>query len=410
MAIIVQKYGGSSVADVEKIRNVARRAIKAKEKGNDVVVVVSAMGKTTDGLIALARQVTDHPDVRELDVLLSTGELVSCTLLAIALKSMGHDAISLSGAQAGILTDSAYSKARIIDIEAERIIKEIKSGKIVVVAGFQGITSEMDVTTLGRGGSDTTAVALAIGVKADICETYTDVDGVYTADPRVVPEAQKLKVVGYEEMLELAGSGAKVLHLRSVELGEIYNMPILVASSFTDAPGTVIRGGADMEARNKVRGIAHDLNVAKVTILGVPDKPGIATKLFEALANNNISVDTIVQNASVERLTDLTFTVAKTDLDEAMRVTEPVVKSIKAKGCVSDSKLGKVSIVGTGMQNTPGYAAKMFRALFEAGINIELITTSEIRITCIIHEDKVKEAVRALHKAFELDKGEDVIK
>ena len=410
MAIIVQKYGGSSVADVEKIRNVARRAIKSKEKGNDVVVVVSAMGKTTDGLIALARQVTDHPDVRELDVLLSTGELVSCTLLAIALKSMGHDAISLSGAQAGIKTDSVYSKARIIDIEAKRILKEIKEGKIVVVAGFQGITSEMDVTTLGRGGSDTTAVALAIGVKADICETYTDVDGVYTADPRIVPEARKLKVVGYEEMLELAGSGAKVLHLRSVELGEIYGMPILVASSFTDAPGTVIKGGADMEIRNKVRGIAHDLNVAKVTILGVPDKPGIATKLFEALAKANISVDTIVQNASVERLTDLTFTVAKTDLDEAMRVAEPVVKSIKAKGCVSDSKLGKVSIIGTGMQNTPGYAAKMFRALFEASINIELITTSEIRITCIIHEDKVKEAVRALHKAFELDKGEDVIK
>jgi aspartate kinase len=410
MAIIVQKYGGSSVADVEKIRNVARRAIKSKEKGNNVIVVVSAMGKTTDGLIALARQVTDHPDVRELDVLLSTGELVSCTLLAIALKSMGHDAISLSGAQAGIQTDSVYSKARIIDVEAKRILKEIKAGKIVVVAGFQGVTSEMDVTTLGRGGSDTTAVALAIGVKADICETYTDVDGVYTADPRIVPEARKLKEVGYEEMLELAGSGAKVLHLRSVELGEIYNMPILVASSFTDAPGTVIKGGADMEVRNKVRGIAHDLNVAKVTILGVPDKPGIATKLFEALAKANISVDTIVQNASVERLTDLTFTVAKTDLDEAMRVAEPVVKSIKAKGCVSDSKLGKVSIIGTGMQNTPGYAAKMFRALFEAGINIELITTSEIRITCIIHEDKVKEAVRALHKAFELDKGEDVIK
>jgi aspartate kinase len=409
MAIIVQKYGGSSVADVDKIKNVARRVIKSKEKGNNVVVVVSAMGKTTDGLIALARQVTDHPDVRELDVLLSTGELVSCTLLAIALKSMGHDAVSLSGAQAGIQTDSVYSKARITNIEAKRILKEIKAGKIVVVAGFQGITSEDDVTTLGRGGSDTTAVALAIGVKADICETYTDVDGVYTADPRIVPEARKLKVVGYEEMLELAGSGAKVLHLRSVELGEIYNMPILVASSFTDAPGTVIKGGSDMEVRNKVRGIAHDLNVAKVTILGVPDKPGIATKLFEALAKANISVDTIVQNASVERITDLTFTVARTDLDEAMRVAEPVVKSIKAKGCVSDSKLGKVSIIGTGMQNTPGYAAKMFKALFEAGINIELITTSEIRITCIIHEDKVKEAVRALHKAFELDKGEDVV-
>jgi aspartate kinase len=409
MAIIVQKYGGSSVADVDKIRNVARRAIKAKEKGNDIVVVVSAMGKTTDGLIALARQVTDHPDARELDVLLSTGELVSSTLLAMTLKSMGHDAISLSGAQAGIMTDAVYTKARIVDIEVKRMKKELKANKIIIVAGFQGITSEDDVTTLGRGGSDTTAVALAIALKADICETYTDVDGVYTADPRIVPEARKLKTIGYEEMLELAGSGAKVLHLRSVELGEIYNMPILVASSFTEAPGTIIKRGSEMEVRNKVRGIAHDINVAKVTILGVPDKPGIATKLFEALAKANISVDTIVQNASVERITDLTFTVARTDLDEAMRVVEPTVKAIKAKGCVSDSKLGKVSIVGTGMQNAPGYAAKMFKALFDAGINIELITTSEIRITCIIHEDKVKDAVRALHKAFELDKGEDVV-
>jgi len=410
MPIIVQKYGGSSVADVEKIRNVARRAIKAKEKGNDVVVVVSAMGKTTDGLIALARQVTDHPDVREMDVLLSTGELVSCTLLAITLKSMGHDAISLSGAQAGIQTDSIHSKARITNVEAKRMLKELKAGKIVVVAGFQGITSEDDITTLGRGGSDTTAVALAIALKADVCETYTDVDGVYTADPRIVPEARKVKEIGYEEMMELASSGAKVLHLRCVELGEMYDMPILVASSFTDAPGSLIHGGMDMETRAKVRGIALDLNVAKVTILGVPDKPGIASTVFDTLASANVSVDTIVQNASVERVTDLTFTVAKSDLDEAIRVVEPVVKSIGAKGCVADAKLGKVSIIGIGMQNTPGYAARMFRALSEAGINIELITTSEIRITCIVHEDKARDAVKALHKTFELDKGEEVKK
>ena len=410
MPIIVQKYGGSSVADVEKIRNVARRAIKAKEKGNDVVVVVSAIGKTTDGLIALARQVTDHPDVREMDVLLSTGELVSCTLLAITLKSMGHDAISLSGAQAGIQTDSIHSKARITNVEAKRMLKELKAGKIVVVAGFQGITSEEDITTLGRGGSDTTAVALAIALKADVCETYTDVDGVYTADPRIVPEARKVKEIGYEEMMELANSGAKVLHLRCVELGEMYDMPILVASSFTDAPGSLIHGGMDMETRAKVRGIALDLNVAKVTILGVPDKPGIASTVFDTLASANVSVDTIVQNASVERVTDLTFTVAKSDLDEAIRVVEPVVKSIGAKGCVADAKLGKVSIIGIGMQNTPGYAARMFRALSEAGINIELITTSEIRITCIVHEDKARDAVKALHKAFELDKGEEVKK
>ena len=409
MAIIVQKYGGSSVADVDKIRNVARRAIKAKEKGNNVVVVVSAMGKTTDGLIALARQVTDHPDARELDVLLSTGELVSSTLLAMALKSMGHDAVSLSGAQAGIMTDAVYTKARIIDIEVKRMKKELKANKIVIVAGFQGITSEDDVTTLGRGGSDTTAVALAIALKADICETYTDVDGVYTADPRIVPEARKVKELGYEEMMELASSGAKVLHLRCVELGEMYDMPILVASSFTDAPGSLIHGGMEMETRAKVRGIALDQNVAKVTILGVPDKPGIASTVFDALAKANISVDTIVQNASVERITDLTFTVAKSDLDQAIRIVEPVVKSIGAKGCVADSKLGKVSIIGIGMQNTPGYAAKMFRALYDAGINIELITTSEIRITCIIHEDKAKDAVKALHRAFELDKGQDVV-
>jgi aspartate kinase len=409
MAIIVQKYGGSSVADVDKIRNVARRAIKAKEKGNNVVVVVSAMGKTTDGLIALARQVTDHPDVRELDVLLSTGELVSSTLLAMALKSMGHDAVSLSGAQAGIMTDAVYTKARIIDIEVKRMKKELKANKIIIVAGFQGITSEDDVTTLGRGGSDTTAVALAIALKADICETYTDVDGVYTADPRIVPEARKVKELGYEEMMELASSGAKVLHLRCVELGEMYDMPILVASSFTDAPGSLIHGGMEMETRAKVRGIALDQNVAKVTILGVPDKPGIASTVFDALAKANVSVDTIVQNASVERITDLTFTVAKSDLDQAIRIVEPVVKSIGAKGCVADSKLGKVSIIGIGMQNTPGYAAKMFRALYDAGINIELITTSEIRITCIIHEDKAKEAVKALHRAFELDKGQDVV-
>ena len=410
MPIIVQKYGGSSVADVEKIRNVARRAIKAKEKGNDVVVVVSAMGKTTDGLISLARQITNHPDAREMDVLLSTGELVSCTLLAITLKSMGHDAISLSGAQAGIQNDSIHSKARITGVEAKRMLKELKAGRIVVVAGFQGVTSEEDTTTLGRGGSDTTAVALAIALKADLCETYTDVDGVYTADPRIVPEARKVKEIGYEEMMELASSGAKVLHLRCVELGEMYDMPILVASSFTDAPGSLIHGGMDMETRAKVRGIALDLNVAKVTILGVPDKPGIASTVFDALANSNVSVDTIVQNASVERVTDLTFTVAKSDLDEAIRVVEPVVKSIGARGCVADAKLGKVSIIGIGMQNTPGYAARMFRSLYEAGINIELITTSEIRITCIVHEDKAKDAVKALHKTFELDKGEEVKK
>ena len=404
MAVIVQKYGGSSVADAEKIKNVARRVAATKEKGNNVVVVVSAMGKTTDELISLAHQVTDRPDERELDVLLSTGETVSSTLLAMALKSLGHKAISLSGAQAGIWTDTAYSQARILTVEAHRIVKELGEGKIVIVAGFQGITREMDVTTLGRGGYDTAAVAVAASLKAQICEIYTDVEGVYTADPRLVPEAHKLAEIGYDEMLELASYGAKVLHPRAVELGELFNIPILVASSFTESPGTLIHGGIAMEVRNKVRGIAHDLNVAKITVLGVPDQPGIATAIFEPLAKENVSVDTIVQNASVERVTDLTFTVAKSDLDKAMKVIEPVAKSIGARGCIADAKLGKVSIVGTGMQNTPGYAARMFRSLYEKGINIELITTSEIRITCIIDEARVEEALNALHKAFELEK------
>jgi aspartate kinase len=340
-----------------------------------------------------------------MDFLLSTGEIVSCTLLAMALKAMGQDAVSLSGAQAGIKTDATHSRARIMGIEPRRVVKELDKGRIVIVAGFQGITSRMDITTLGRGGSDTTAVAVAISLKADVCEIYTDVDGVYTADPRLAPEARKLDEIGYEEMLELASLGSKVMHSRAVELGWLYKMPILVASSFSNNPGTLIHGGASMEIGNKVRGIAHDLNVAKVTVVGVPDKPGVASAIFDPLAKASISVDTIVQNASIDRVTDLTFTVTKTDLNKAMKVIAPVVKSIGAKECVTDTKLAKVSIVGSGMQTAPGFAASMFRALYEAGINIELITTSEIKITCIIDEAKTSEAVRALHKAFELEKA-----
>ncbi len=407
MALIVQKYGGSSVADAERIRNVARRIIATKEKGNDVAVVVSAMGDTTDELISLAHQITDEPDERELDVLLSTGEIVSSTLLAMALNSMGYEAVSLSGSQAGIRTDSAYTRARILAVESQRIVKELEGDKIVIVAGFQGITPDMDIATLGRGGSDTTAVALAASLGAQICEVYTDVEGIYTADPRLVPEARKLEEIGYDEMLELASYGSRVIHSRAVELGELYNIPILVASSFTERPGTMIHGGVSMEVRNKVRGIAHDLDIAKVTILGVPDRPGIATQIFEPLARENVSIDTIVQNASVERVTDLTFTVAKNNLPRAMRVVELVAQAIGARECVANSKLGKVSIVGTGMQNAPGYAARMFRTLYEQGINIELITTSEIRITCIIDEARVPDAVVALHRAFELEKEEE---
>ncbi len=405
MPLVVQKYGGSSVADAEKIKNVARRAIAASDQGNQVVLVVSAMGDTTDDLIDLARQIAVHPDEREMDVLLSTGEIVSSTLLAMAIKALGRKAISLSGGQAGIRTDGMYSQAHIRAITPERIRSELAAGNVVVVAGFQGITESMDVTTLGRGGSDTTAVALAVSLGADMCQIYTDVEGVYTADPRIVPEAQKIPEIDYEEMVELATYGARVMHPRAVEIGQIYRVPILVASSLNDKPGTVIRGGIPMEIRNKARGIAHDLNVAKVTVLAAPNRPGIAAMVFEPLAAANVSVDTIVQNASVDGMTDLTFTVSRNDLAKAMEVVEPIARSIGARGCASDAKLGKVSIVGTGMQNTPGYAARMFKALYEAGINIELITTSEIRITCIVNETRVADAVRSLHKAFKLDQA-----
>jgi aspartate kinase len=403
VALLVQKYGGSSVANSEKIKNVARRVVKTRQDGNQVVVVVSAMGDTTDELIELARQISPHPSEREMDVLLSTGEIVSSTLLAMAIGNLGYTAVSLSGAQAGIETDTSYNKARIIGIKPRRILKELRKGNIVIVAGFQGITKDMDITTLGRGGSDTTAVALAVSLKAKECQIYTDVEGVFTADPRIVPEARQLVEIGYEEMLELATSGAKVMHHRAVEVGGVYNMPILVACSFNDKPGTLIHGGASMEVRNKVTGIAHDLAVAKITVVGVPDRPGIAASIFEPLANANISVDTIVQNASVNNITDVSFTIAQDDIDKAMSIIQPIAKTIGAKDCISDITLGKVSIVGTGMQNAPGYAARMFRTLYDNGINIQLITTSEIRITCIIDEGRVKEAVKALHKAFHLE-------
>jgi aspartate kinase len=403
MSLIVQKYGGTSVAGAEKIKNIARRIGQAKDAGNQVVVVVSAMGDTTDELIDLAYQVSEQPDKRELDVLLSTGEVVSSTLLAMALHSMGYPAISLSGAQAGIRTDTAYSRARILKIDPKRVVRELEKGNIVIVAGFQGISEVEDITTLGRGGSDTTAVALAAGLGAKVCQIYTDVDGVYTADPHLVPEARKLDEISYDEMLEMATYGARVMHPRAVELGELFHVPILVASSFNQNPGTLIHGEESMEVRNKVRSVTHDPDVAKITVVGVPDHPGIAASLFEPLAKAGISVDTIVQNASIEHITDLTFTVAKSQLAGAMAVVEPIARSIGARECVSDARLGKISIIGTGMQNAPGYAARMFSALSEANINIQLITTSEIRITCIIDESKVKDAVRALHRAFELE-------
>ena len=405
MPLVVQKYGGSSVADAELIRSVARRICNAKGQSNDVVVVVSAMGNTTDELSELARQIVAEPDPRELDILLSTGELVSCTLLTMAIRALGYDAISLSGLQAGIRTDTTYGKARIASVDTARVRQELKEGKLVIIAGFQGVTETLDVTTLGRGGSDTTAVALAAALGAWRCEVYTDVEGIYTADPRVVPDARKVNEIGYEEMLELASYGAK-MHPRSIELGAVYDVPIYVSSSFSDSAGTLIHSGAEktMEQRVKVTGITYDLNVAKITLQGVPDRPGIAATVFEPLAQVGISVDTIVQNASVEKLTDVSFTVARTDLENAVDVVEPISISIGSQALTINDTLSKLSIIGSGMQNAPGYAARMFRALADDHVNIDMITTSEIRITCIISENRVFDAVRTLHRAFQLEK------
>ena len=405
MAVLVQKYGGTSVGDAEKIRHVAERIAGAHRAGNSIAVVVSAMGDTTDRLIELAESISDAPDPRELDVLLSTGELVSCTLVTMALREIGEQAVSMSGAQAGIRTDTAHGSASIVEFDAERVQQALDAGRIVIVAGFQGVTHEMDVTTLGRGGSDTTAVALAAALGAERCEVYTDVDGIYTADPRIVPDARKLSEIGYEEMLELASYGAK-MHPRSIELAAWYNTPVLVASSARDVPGTLIHDvapeGEGMEVANKVRGVTYERGVARITLRAVPDRPGIAAAVFEPLAESNISVDTIVQNASAERLTDLSFTVDRSDLRAALQVTEGVAGTIGAGECVSHDNLGQVSIVGTGMQNAPGVAAVMFSALAEAGVNIEMITTSQIRITCVVDEAQVNDAVRTLHDAFEL--------
>lgn len=409
MALYVHKYGGSSVADADRIINVARRLAAVHDAGHQIVTVVSAMGDTTDELIELARTVSREPEPRELDLLLSTGELVSITLLSMALRNLGYDAISLSGPQAGIHTDRAYGRARISQVDPERVRRELGRGRLVIVAGFQGLTPDEDITTLGRGGSDTTAVALAAALAADRCDIYTDVEGIYTADPRVAPKARKLAEVGYSEMLELAAAGAK-MHPRSIELGAVYNVPIYVASSFTDAPGTLIHQASDgrqMEDRIKVTGIAYQTNVAKVTVCGVADKPGVAAALFEPLAAAGISVDTIVQNTSADRMTtDISFTVTTDDLPRALREMSQLQVALDAGQVISDPSLASVSIVGSGMQNTPGYASRMFRILADGGINIDMITTSEIRISCIIGHDQAHAAVRLLHEGFELDEAD----
>ena len=404
MVNIVQKFGGSSVASAEHIKHVANRIANRASRGDKIVVVVSAMGDTTDDLNRLALSMAQNPNPREMDVLLSTGEMITSTLLSMGLNDLGVNAISLSGAQAGIITDDVFGRARISEIKTDRINSELEKGRVVIVAGFQGISSDFDVTTFGRGGSDTTAVALAAALEASRCEIYTDVAGVYTADPRICSSARPLREIGYEEMLEMASTGARVMHARAVEIGELYDVPILVTSSFDeDANGTLIHREITMEQGNKVRGVAHQDKVAKVTVRGVPDQPGIAVHLFGPLAVANVSVDTIVQNASVENLTDMTFTIAPEDLTAALKVVDEVKLSLGALEIVSETDLGTVSIIGTGMASAPGFAALMFKTLYENNINIEMISTSDIRITCVVKADRVQDAVGALHSTFELD-------
>ncbi|MCX7770561.1 MAG: aspartate kinase [Proteobacteria bacterium] len=404
MALVVQKFGGTSVANIERIENVAKKVIREYEKGNQVIVTVSAMAGETNRLIALAKEITDLPDERELDVLVSTGEQVSVALLAITLIKMGYKAKSYLGHQIKILTDSAFTKARILDIETEKIKRDLDNGYIVVVAGFQGVDKDGNITTLGRGGSDTTGVALAAAFKADVCDIYTDVDGVYTTDPRIYNRARKLKKISYDEMLELASLGSKVLQIRSVELAKKYKVPVHVRSSFSDEPGTIVcEEDSDME-KVVVSGVSCNKDEARITLVRVPDRPGVAAKLFGAISAGNIVVDMIIQNSSIDGTTDLTFTVPKSDLKKTLNLVKAVADEIGAKDVIYDEGIAKVSIVGLGMRSHSGVAAKMFEVLGNAGINILMISTSEIKISCAIDEKYTELAVRILHDAFELDK------
>jgi aspartate kinase len=401
---IVQKYGGSSVASPAKLRRVARRVRESLAGGVAMVVVVSAMGDTTDELIALAHRVTHDPPLREMDQLLSTGETITAPLLAMALDAAGIPAVSLTGVQAGIRTSRTHRTARIVDIVPQRVLDELEAGRVVVVAGFQGVTDDMEVTTLGRGGSDTSAVALAVAIGASTCEIFTDVAGVHTADPRVVPQARVIPEIAYDEMLEFAAVGASVMHPRAVEIGEAYSVDIRVRSTFSDEPGTVICRHPSMEERQKVRGIAHETDVAKVTLLRVPDRPGIAASIFEPFGDNAINVDIVLQNVAHDGTTDVSFTIAESDLRRARKMLAGVAGEVGAKGYMATADIAKVSVVGTGLRSTPGIFAKVFRTLAEAGINIQMISTGEIHVTCIIDRSQVREAVRALHAAFELEK------
>jgi aspartate kinase len=403
--LIVQKYGGTSVGNPERIKNVARRVVRTKEEGHDVVVVVSAMSGETDKLLNLANQVSENPDPREVDMLVSTGERVTIALLAMAIQSLGHKAQSFTGRQAGIISDNVHTKARIEKITGERVQHALKEGKIAVVAGFQGINEQSDVTTLGRGGSDLSAVAVAAALKADLCDIYTDVDGVYTTDPNMVPQARKLDKISYDEMLELASLGAKVLQTRSVEFAKKYNVPVRVLSSFNDNPGTLVtKEDADME-KVVVSGVAYDKNQVKVTVQGVPDKPGVAAKIFNTISDNNIVVDMIIQNIGEGGLTDMSFTVPRTDAKKIAELMKKVIAEIGAKNVSVKEDIAKISIVGVGMRSHSGVAARMFSAMAKEGINIMMISTSEIKISIVIDAKYTELAVRVLHETFEMDKA-----
>lgn len=405
MALIVQKYGGTSVGSIEKIQNVAKKVIEEYKKGNRMVVVLSAMSGHTDKLIELAHQMTEDPDRRELDVLMSTGEQVSIALFCMAVKSMGYDACSLLGFQVGIRTDQIYGKAKIQDIDTQRIFQELGKNRIISVAGFQGLDEEGNITTLGRGGSDTSAVALAAALKADVCEIYTDVTGVFTTDPNICPKARKMDYISYDEMLEMASLGAKILEIRSVEFAKKFNVPVHVRSTFSNKRGTmVVAETKDME-KVTVSGIAFNKNEARITVSKVPDKPGIAARIFDPLVKAGIVVDMIVQNTSEEGLTDLTFTVAKADFYKSMKLLSDVAKEIGAEKVLGDENISKVSIIGVGMRTHAGVAQKMFTTLAKENINIMMISTSEIKISCVIEEKYTELAVRVLHEAFGLENG-----
>jgi aspartate kinase len=400
---LVMKFGGTSVGDTERLQAVARRIVSAKEEGSRVVAVLSAMGDTTDELVALAHRISVRPKPRAMDMLISVGERISCALAEMAIEDLGHVAISLTGSQAGIVTDTTHTKAKIVEVRAQRIHEALDQGKIVLVAGFQGVSTGLEITTLGRGGSDTTAVALAAALGAESCEIFTDVEGVFTADPRLVPNAQKLPAVTYEEMLEMSASGAKVMALRSVEFARNHGVRLHVRSTFSGEPGTWIREEeAELLEKAIISGVTHDTSEAKLTLFGVPDRPGVAARVFRALADSGVNIDMIVQNVSEQGLTDISFTLPKADLVVAEPILEAACKDVEAAGYAQDSDIAKVSLIGAGMRSHPGVAADMFEALAEAGINIEIISTSSIRISCVVRATEVERAVQAIHDRFQL--------